>query len=259
MMDDQILLTDGRKAIAAVIANALGIARIVRHELEVRPIEACELRELVERQNAVDQNHLVVADREGARHEAPQLGRHCGVDLEPDRRAAAAPLEHGLELAHEILGLFLDFDFAVEDDAEGALPLDRVAREQPADEQAGCLLDRDHAKAGDTVDYRQLDEALDLVRQADERVHRAAVAGAGKLQRDGEAEIGDEREWVRRVDRQRREQREHMTQEMIVEPGALLLAHLRPLDDYDAVLCKLLAQLPPALLLIARKASDGLR
>jgi hypothetical protein len=59
---------------------------------------------------------------------------------------------------------------------------------------------------------------------------------------------------MRRVDRKRREQREHMAQEMIVEPGALLLAHLRSVDDHDAVLRKLPAQLPPALLLIAGEA-----
>ena len=59
-----------------------------------------------------------------------QLVRHRRVDLEPDHRAAPAALEHGLELAHEVFGLFLDFDVGVADDPESALPLHGVAREQ---------------------------------------------------------------------------------------------------------------------------------
>ena len=96
---------------------------------------------LVERQHAVDQEHFVVADRERARHEPAQLRRHGRLDLEPDDRAAAAALERGLEQAHQILGLFLDLDLGIADDAEGALPFHRIARKQPADEQAGRLLD----------------------------------------------------------------------------------------------------------------------
>src|SRR5262249_59902667 len=118
----QVLLADGREAVAAVVADALGIAWVVRHEFEVGPLQARELRELVEGEHAIDQEDLVVADRERARHEATQLGGHRRPDLEPDHRAAAAPLEHGLELTHEILGPFLDLDLALADHAQGPLP-----------------------------------------------------------------------------------------------------------------------------------------
>ncbi len=47
-----------------------------------------------------------------------------------------------------------------------------------------------------------------LLRHADERVHRLAVARARELQRDREAEIGNERERMRRIDRERRQHRE---------------------------------------------------
>ena len=73
------------------------------------------------------------ATRERALHEAAQLGRHRRLDLEPDHRAAAAALERGLEQPHQILGLFLDLDVAVADDAERALPLHRVAGKQLAE------------------------------------------------------------------------------------------------------------------------------
>ena len=66
---------------------------------------------------------------ERALHEAAQLRRHGRFELEPDHRAAPAPLEHGLELAHQVFGLFLDLDFGIADDAEGALPLDAYSRE----------------------------------------------------------------------------------------------------------------------------------
>ncbi len=249
MVDDQVLLADGGEAIAAMIADALGEARIVRHEFEIGPVEAHQLRQFVERQHAVDQEDFVVAI-ERALHEAPQLGRHGGFHLETDHRSAPAPLEHGLELAHQIFGLFLDFDFGIADDAERALPLERVAREQLADEQSGELLDGDDARRR-AFRGRQPDETIDLVRHADQRVHRLAVAGAHELQRDREAEIGDERERMRRVDRERREQREHLTQEVILQPGLFLPGHIRSVNQRDFRRGELDAQFPPPRLLIA--------
>ena len=184
MVDDEVLLADRREAVAGVIANALGVARIVGHEFEVRPVEAHELRQLVERQHAVDEENLVVAARQRALHETAQLRRHRRFELETDDRSAPAALEHRLELAHQVLGLFLDLDLGVADDAEGALPLDRIAGKQPADEQTRHLLERDDPHRRCAVRARQADEALDLVGNADQRVHRLAVAHACQLERD---------------------------------------------------------------------------
>ena len=142
-MDDQVFLPDRREDIAAVVANAFGMARHIRHEFKIGPVEPGQLRQLVHRQHAVDQQHLVVGGGQRALHERPQLFRHRGLDLEPDHRSAAAALQRGLEQANQIFGLFLDFQFGVADDAERALALDGVAGEQPADEQAGRLFQRD--------------------------------------------------------------------------------------------------------------------
>ena len=111
MVDDQVLLPDRRKAIAAVIADAVGITRRVGHEFEVRPIEAGELRHLVERQDAVDLEDAVVDGAERTLHEALQLRRHIGLDVEPDHQPAAAALERGLEQPHQVFGFFEDFQF----------------------------------------------------------------------------------------------------------------------------------------------------
>ena len=84
-MDDQVLLPDRGKAVAGVIADALGEARIVRHEFEVGPVDGQKLRQLAQRQHALDQEHLVVGDGERALHEAAKLGRHRRFHFEADR------------------------------------------------------------------------------------------------------------------------------------------------------------------------------
>ena len=250
MVDHQILLPDGGESIAAVIADAFRIARIVGHEFEIGPVELRELRQIVERQHAVDHEHFVVGDRERALHEAAQLGRHGGVEFEPDHRTAAALLQRGLEQPHQVFGFFLDFQFGIADDAEGALPLDGVAGKQPADEQRGRLFQRDQADALVGA-ARQPDEALDLLRHADERVHRLAVLHARQLQRDREAEIGNERKRMRRIDRERRQQRKHVREEMLFEPGALRSSSDRaPSTRVTPAAASVRPQFDPALLLI---------
>src|SRR6185437_3684831 len=96
---------------------------------------------------------------------------------------------------------------------------------------------------------RQADEALDLLRHADQGVHRLAVALAGEMQRDRETEIGNERERMRRIDRERRQHREDVAQEIVLEPGAVALLERIALDQQDVLVGQLLAQLAPARLL----------
>ena len=55
VVDDEVLLADRGEAVAAVVAHALGEARIERRELQLRPVDADELAQLFERQHAVDQ------------------------------------------------------------------------------------------------------------------------------------------------------------------------------------------------------------
>ena len=43
MVDDKILLPDRGEAITAVIAHALRIARRIRYEFEIRPVQAGDL------------------------------------------------------------------------------------------------------------------------------------------------------------------------------------------------------------------------
>ena len=138
-------------------------------------------------------------------------------------------------------------------------PLTRIAGEEPSDEQAGRLLERDDPRSRGAVGSRQSDEALDLVGNADERIHGLAIAGTGERERDREAEIGDERKRMRRVDGERRKQREDLAQEVVFQPGPFLSRHLRPVDQHDALLGQHPAELEPALLLVGRQCGDRFR
>ena len=110
-----------------------------------------------------------------------QILGHRRLDLEPDDAAAPALLQRRLEEAHEILGLFLDFEVAVADDAEGALPLHVVAGKEPARVKRDDLLERDEARRAGLGEIGQPDEALDLRGHADQRVQHLAVALAREL------------------------------------------------------------------------------
>src|SRR6185312_3319910 len=181
-MNYEVLLPDGGKAIAVVIANALRIAWIVWHEFEIGPIEPIQLRQFVERQHAVNQKHLVIGDGEGALHETAQLNRHLRVEFEADHRSAPTAFERRLEQPHQIFGLFFDLNLGITDDPERTLPLDGVTGEQSSNELQRHLFQGDDANAA--VIARQPDEALDLLRHADKRVHRLAVFRPRELKRD---------------------------------------------------------------------------
>ena len=59
MMDDDVLLPDRRETVAAMLADALGKAWVVRLELQIRAVEGDELDELVQGQHALDDEELV--------------------------------------------------------------------------------------------------------------------------------------------------------------------------------------------------------
>ena len=198
------------------------------------PVERVELAEFVERQRAFDQEGLIIGDAERAGHEAAQFGRHRRVDFEPDRGSAAAALERTLEHTDEILRFFLDFDVAVAEDAERPLAAHGIAGKQTPDEQADRGLKGDETRRRLLASIRQTDEALDLRRHADQRIHAAAVGVARKLQREREAEIRNERKGVCRIDRKRRQHREDLVEEMILEPSALVTRKLGAVNQRDA-------------------------
>ena len=78
------------------------------------------------------------------------------------------------------------------------------------------------------------------------------------MQRDGEAEARDEREGMRRVDRERRQQREDVVEEVILDPGSFGLGDVAAVDQNDADLGQHAAQIAPDRLLVGGELRDRL-
>ena len=257
VVDDDVLLADRREAVAAVLADALGEAWIVRLELEIRPLQPHELRQVPQAHHALDDEDLVPGHFQLLGHEEAQVLRHRRLDLETDHAAAAALLERRLEQAHQILGLFLHLEIGIADHAERALSLHFVTGKQAARVEHDHLLQRDEARGSRFREIRQADEALGPRRQADERIQNLAVAPANQLQGDGGAEIGNERERMRRVDGERRQHREDVAEEVILEPGPFGLRQAGSLGEDDALFEQDIPQFAPAPLLVGGEVRDG--
>ena len=233
-MDDEILLPDRCEAIAAMLLHALGKSRRVHGKLQLGPIDRDQLRQFVERQHAFDQHDAGRNDVDVAGHESAQRFGHAGFDLQPDDRSAAASLKRAFVKAHEVFRLLLDLDVAVADDSKGALAQHFVAWKQQADERDDQSVERhkprDHAER--TVG--QPHEPLDAAGDAHERAHRSAVLRIEQLERQREAEIGDEGKRMRRIDRQRRQDREDMLKEVLLQPVPLAAGEIGDVEDDDA-------------------------
>ena len=80
-----------------------------------------------------------------------------GFELQPDDPAAPAALDRGAEVADEVLGLFLDLDVAVAQDAERAAAKHVIFREQIIGLAPDQRLQRDVARlvAGHADEARQ--------------------------------------------------------------------------------------------------------
>ena len=258
MVDHDVLLADGGEAIAAVLAHALRETGGVGRELQVRSVERDEVGEILQRERAVDEEDLVVSDVEHAGDEALQrLGRGM-LDLQSNNGTAPATLQRGFEQAHEVFRLLLDFEVGIADHPEGALAVDPITREQAADEQADGILQRDEPCAsGFGIVDRQADVAVDLRGHADEGDHLLA-ARRGEFQHQREAEIGNEGERMRRIDGQRREHREHVGEEIILQPDPLAFRDFIGLHQHDAGGREFHAQPAPLFLLRGLQPPDGL-
>ena len=258
MVDEQVLLADRGEAVAAVLADALGEAGVVGLELQIRPVDADELRKLVQANHAVDLDDLVAVDLKLAHDQAAQMVGHAGRELEPDDDAEPTLLQHRFEDTDEVLRLLLDIEVGVTDDPERTGALHLVTREELGDEQRDRVVERDEAVQPFARQIRQLDEAIDLGRHADQGVELAAVALALQRESHGKAEIRDEGERMRRVDRQRRQHREDVVEEVVLQPDPVLRTDIAGPEQMDPVLVQVPPQLDPACLLVVGQGRDRL-
>ena len=145
VVDQDVLFPDRREAVAPVVEDAFGEAGGERLELQVRTIWRDQLRQLVQAQQAVDQQDIVGLGAEIFADEAAQALGHGLLDLDPDHRAQSPLLQAGLELTDQILGLFLDLHVGVADQAEHPAGLHIAPGKQVIDEQGDHALERDGA------------------------------------------------------------------------------------------------------------------
>ncbi len=249
VVNDEIFLFDRRETIAAIVAHALGKARIIGLELQLGAVEGDEFAELVESEHAVENEDFLGRDGELACHETAQGLRHMRVDLQPDDRAAPAPLQRCFEEENEILGFFLDFEIAVADHPEKALAVHCIAGKQARDLHSDQIFEHHETRRTRLQGFRQAQETLDLGGQADKGIEATPIGGACQLESHAEAEIGNEREGMRWIDCKRCQDRENVHLEMVFEPFLLVLRQIRRIDDDDARRLEILAQLAPAELL----------
>ena len=200
-----------------------------------------------------DGDHVDVASDERA-----QRLRHTGFDLETDDGAAPAPLERALVEANEVFRLLLDFDVAVANDAKRPLAQDFVARKQEPDERDDQPVQHHEARRAPERTVGQSDEAVDASGNAHQRAHRLAVARIEEFERQRESQIGDERKRMRRIDRERRQNREHLREEIVLQPLPLATGQIADLEDHDAVGGEFGLQRLPARLLRGDQCGDAL-
>ncbi len=225
MVDQDVLLADSRETVAAVIADPLGEARLEQFELQVRPVGGDQLAELGQAQYAIHQHHVLRLGAEALDDETPQFRLHGGLDLDAHDEPQPPLLQQRLELAHQILGLFLHLDVGIADQAEHPLGLQLAAREQVIQEQRHQSFERQEAARrllrAVGLGARQLPEPGGLGRHGHQGMHLAIVGQALQLQRHAEAEVGDEGERMGRIDGQRGQDREQLAQEHLLQPLAL--------------------------------------
>ena len=78
------------------------------------------------------------------------------------------------------------------------------------------------------------------------------------MQRNGEAEAGNERKRVRRIDRQRRQQRENVVEEVILDPGPFRLGDVTAIDHDNPGPGQIAAKIAPDCLLVGGEPRDCL-
>ncbi len=257
VMNGEVFLLDRQETVAAIIAHALGKARIVGLELEIGPVQRHEFGEIVEREHPVDLKRFIRRHVQFIGDERTQRLRHVGRDFEANDGAPAATFQRRLEEEHQILGLLLDFQIAVANDPEEPLPAQEIAGEKPLRVHGDERLER-HEPLARAPCARQLNEAFDLGRQTHERLQCLSIPRPNQLQRQCEAKVGNEGKGMRRINRERRQHREDSVEEMVLEPLALRLRQLGRLENDNADFGDLAAQLAPAPQLLVCEPDDAL-
>ena len=172
-----------------------------------------------------------------------------------DDHAAAAAFQRGFVGADEVFRLFLEFHIGVADQPEQAAAVHREAGEHPVEEHQHQFFQQNEphhrpAVAPLLLLRRQPNEPLHLGWQRQHGAHAQSVFGAHEEEGHDEAHVWNERERMRRIDRQRGQHGEHPLHEPGIQPGTIVVRQRVGLAQHDPGLAHLREQVGPDALLV---------
>ena len=166
---------------------------------------------------------------------------------QPDHFATPTALQCHLEFADQVFRLFLEFQVTVAKHAKGAVPDHLVARKQPVEMKEQQFLQGNEPMHA--ILCRKRHETLDLGGHRQERAQRPLVRPTAQFQRKRVSFVRNERERVRRIDGQRRQDREDLIEEEVFEVRLVPLGQFLACQQADSVPCHFRLQRLPDLLM----------
>jgi hypothetical protein len=226
------------------------IDRMVRRIVQGDLVELGDFHQIAQRQHALDVDDvgLFVEAELGGEH-AAVLWVHAGYHFEPHDRREAAVAQLGLDHGQQIVGVFLvALGVGVARDAEQPAGLERHAGEEQVEVVRHDVFEAHEALAvADAHEARNTgaDWHLDATHQ------RLGVLGMMAGDEQIERQIGDEGEGMRRIERQRRHEREDVLEIAVAQRALFAGVELLVLQELDAVLAQRFGQLERELALLA--------
>ena len=238
MVQQDVLPRDGLEQIVVAHFERRRHRGRERRVLEVRAVDLRQyLAQAIEIHRPVHVIEVLLVELELLQQELDHRRRDLLDHLEPDRVAEVPLQQLALQRDAQVLDFFLvDEELGVPRHPELVGPLDRHAGEQlvhvgmqdrsQVDEGVFAVPDRG----------RQPDRARQDARRLHDRDARAAAECIAALQLDDEVEalVEDARERMRRVEPERRQDRQHLALEIVVHPGALRVVPGAPPQEADA-------------------------
>ena len=225
MMNEDVLVADPVEDRFRILVGAPQASRREGRVLQLGPVNAGQLRPVAEAQSIVRSEHHIVGDLEVLDEDVQDTSGNVGFDVQQRDGAAAELLEAAVDALEQIVGLvFLDLEVGVADDPEEVRTLDLRAGEELVDVGADHVLEKhERVSARRGQRFRNGDEPRQRVGDLDAR--ELGPAAVAYHDREILAQVRDEREWMARIERQRREHRADLAREV---PGQVFANLRRP-------------------------------
>ena len=232
VVQKHVFLLDRSKHVAVEILNPFGHARGKDRPQQVRPTVEHQFLEVRRTDHAGQFDHIVVAHAQFAHNRFAQRLRSASRDRQAHDFTPTPPFERHLEFPHEVFGLILDLDIAVAQHAEPEMVAQLVAGKQPVEMQQEHVLKEQEPLC--TVATGQGHEPRHLRRDRQKGLQSGAILASFQLQREAVSVVRDKRERVCRINGQRRQHREDLVEEDVLEMGQIIGIQIVARQDRDA-------------------------